>query len=262
MESLENIRFYVFAGGLALFTVMESLRPQRAWSASRPRRWGLHGGISLTNAILVRAGAAAPFWLWAAYVAKKEWGLLPWLGITGPLEIGLGIVLLDLLNYFWHRINHEWGFLWRFHQTHHSDDCLDTSTSLRFHPGELVLSWIAKGVWLLIVGPSVYAFFVFECLISFAAQFHHANWRLGWLDEKVRWVTPWPLFHAAHQTKTVRSRNGNYSTILSVWDRLFGTYCTPETENLEDLGLPGPQRPLSAVDFLLRPFKKVRPSFS
>lgn len=256
MSDTEGLRLWVFGGGLVFFALLETLRPDRAWTASRPRRWGLHLAIAAGNGLIVRTGLAAPFFLWAAYAQGRGWGLMPVLGLTGAAEIALSLVLLDMLNYWWHRINHAWPLLWRFHKAHHSDDHVDVSTSLRFHPGELLLSWAAKGVWVLLVGPSVTAFLIFESLVSFAAQFHHSNWRLSpSVDRLVRKFVPSPLFHAAHHTKEPRSRSGNYSTILVLWDRLFGTFHEPELENLQELGLPGPQKPLSPLRFLAEPIR-------
>ena len=51
-----------------------------------------------------------------------------------------GFLLLDLSFYYWHRANHGWPFLWRFHNVHHVDPDLDISTSVRFHFLEIAFS--------------------------------------------------------------------------------------------------------------------------
>lgn len=55
-------------------------------------------------------------------------------------------VLLDLTFYYWHRLNHEWPALWRFHNVHHCDPDLGVSTSFRFHFAEVALSTVFRVV--------------------------------------------------------------------------------------------------------------------
>jgi sterol desaturase/sphingolipid hydroxylase (fatty acid hydroxylase superfamily) len=248
-----ELRLAVFVAGLIVFAAVERLWP-RLPSREPGRRWLFHGLLAVANLLASRLVVALPFLAWAHHVEAKGWGLVPRLGLSPVLSAIVGLVILDGLNYHWHRINHEWPVLWRWHSAHHADDQLDVTTALRFHPIEYFLSWPAKGLWIALVGPSFGTFALFETLVSLAAQFHHANWNLAEpLDRALRYLLPTPRFHAAHHTKAPRSRNGNYGTVLSVWDRAFGTYHDPRAENLADLGLPGPQAPLSPKEFLLRP---------
>ena len=148
----------------------------------------------------------------------------------------------DAFDYFWHRANHRVTFLWRFHKAHHTDTQMDVSTALRFHPGELLLSTLAKATWVVIWGPSTIAWFVFEVLVSWCAQAHHANWDLPDSFERMLrrvWVTP--RFHASHHLVDRRYGDRNFSTLLSIWDPCFGTAANPldraQMANL-NLGLP------------------------
>ena len=52
----------------------------------------------------------------------------------------LAVLLLDYSLYVWHVLTHRIPLLWRFHLVHHADLDMDTSTALRFHLSELVLS--------------------------------------------------------------------------------------------------------------------------
>jgi sterol desaturase/sphingolipid hydroxylase (fatty acid hydroxylase superfamily) len=52
----------------------------------------------------------------------------------------VAFLLLDLTFYYWHRANHVWPWLWRFHNVHHVDPDLDASTSFRFHFFEIGFS--------------------------------------------------------------------------------------------------------------------------
>ena len=87
------------------------------------------------------------------------------------------------------------SFLWRFHKVHHSDRALDVTTALRFHPGELLLSGIAKAFGSRCSVPPPVAWFLFEALVSASAQFHHADLRLApRLERALRWLWVTPAF--------------------------------------------------------------------
>ena len=60
---------------------------------------------------------------------KVAWAV--WLG-----GVFISLVVLDALDYWWHRWNHRVPLL-GIHKAHHADNEIDVSTALRFHPGEL-----------------------------------------------------------------------------------------------------------------------------
>jgi sterol desaturase/sphingolipid hydroxylase (fatty acid hydroxylase superfamily) len=55
--------------------------------------------------------------------------------LSPPPTIGAVTAILpfDRWMYLWLRVNHELGFLWRFHRVHHSDPEMDAATAIRFH---------------------------------------------------------------------------------------------------------------------------------
>ena len=156
---LDTGKLVVFVAGLALFLTIETLAPARGWTQARWRRIGFHGAIAALNTVLIRLFVYVPFLLWIVYVEQQGWGLSRLLGLTGWIEIVLSVVMLDAFDYFWHRANHRVTFLWRFHKAHHADTSMDTTTSLRFHPGELIISGAAKALWVLVWGPTATAWF-------------------------------------------------------------------------------------------------------
>ncbi len=242
--NLDTGKLVVFIAGLLLFLAVETAVPARPWHGARWRRLGFHVGVATLNTVLIRLFVYVPFLLWVVYVEEAGWGLSRWLGFVGWTEILLSVVVLDLFDYIWHRANHRVRFLWRFHKAHHADTAMDVTTSLRFHPGELVLSALMKAVWILVWGPTVVAWFLFEALVSLCAQFHHSNIDFpntveGWLSR----VLVTPRYHAAHHAVDQRYGNANFSTIFSIWDRLFRSYARPAddgatTRAADALGLP------------------------
>ena len=260
--NLDTGKLIVFLGGLLLFLLFETLFPRRQWHDSRLKRIAFHGAIAGLNTVIIRILIYVPFLLWVVYVEEEGWGISRWLDLVGWTEIIISLIVLDFFDYIWHRANHRVRFLWRFHKAHHSDTAMDVTTALRFHPTELIVSGFVKALWVVIWGPTVVAWFLFEGLISLCAQFHHSN--IDFPDRIERWLS-WiivtPRFHASHHAVDRRYGDANFSTILSIWDRLFGTYSQPEaggaTTLAEDaLGLPDARDiTFSPIAWLLEPFK-------
>ena len=258
---LDAGRLYVFVVGLFIFFVVESIFAKRQWNGMRIRRLALHAGFAMFNTTLVRLLAYVPFLLLIVYAEEEGWGISRWLGLVGWTEIILSIVVLDLFDYVWHRANHRVRFLWRFHKTHHSDTYMDVTTALRFHPGELLLSFFVKATWIVIWGPTVIAWFLFEAMVSLSAQFHHSNFDFP--DKVERWlalIIVTPRYHASHHAVDRRYGDANYSTIFSIWDRVFFTYAQPgeggsTTADANSIGLPeGRNLAFSPIALITEPF--------
>ena len=148
---------------------------------------------------------------------RPDW----WAGWPGLL---LDLLLLDFLIYWWHRANHEVGFLWRFHEVHHLDRFLDSTSALRFHFGEVLLSAGARAVVIALFDIPIASILVFEALILAAAIFHHSNIALpAPLERVLARVVITPSIHWVHHHKLRRDTDSNYGTILSIWDPLFGS---------------------------------------
>ena len=258
---LDTGRLYVFVMGFLFFFAVESIFSKRQWNGMRLKRLALHAGVATFNTILVRVLAYVPFLLLAVYVEEEGWGLSRWLGLVGWTEIILSIVVLDLFDYVWHRANHRIRFLWRFHKAHHSDTYMDVTTALRFHPGELLLSFFVKASWIVIWGPTVIAWFLFEAMVSLSAQFHHSNFDFP--DKVERWLSliiVTPRYHASHHAVDRKYGDANYSTIFSIWDRVFSTFAQPgsggsTTAAANSIGLPeGRKLAFSPIALVAEPF--------
>ena len=238
IRDVHQAKLAAFLAGLAVMYAIESLWPVRPWESPRWKRLGSHVLLSVINTVLMRFTVAAPLLLFVQYARDRGWGLGPHFGFGGPIWAIATIISFDLYDYWWHRINHEWSFFWRFHRVHHMDTHVDVTTSLRFHYGEFALSGAAKALWAFLWGPSVAMFALCEALISLTNQFHHSNIDLPDPVEKIlQWITMTPRRHTAHHTVTLRSRNANYATIIAIWDKLFGTWEEPDRAELKTLGL-------------------------
>jgi sterol desaturase/sphingolipid hydroxylase (fatty acid hydroxylase superfamily) len=57
------------------------------------------------------------------------------------------------------------------------------------------------------------------------ALFSHANIKLpGKFDRTLRVILVTPRIHAVHHSDHQPETDSNYGTVLTIWDRLFGTY--------------------------------------
>jgi hypothetical protein len=103
------------------------------------RRLGRNLGLWLLNVGLSPL-FVLPVSLWAVGL-QLEWRPLWWSGWQGLV---VDVVVLDFLIYWWHLANHRVALFWRFHEVHHLDRTLDTTTAVRFHFGEVALSAMAR----------------------------------------------------------------------------------------------------------------------
>ncbi len=191
-----------------------------------------------------------PLSVWSSELAM-QWRPQWWSGWPGLL---LDLVALDCLIYWWHRANHVVPFLWRFHEIHHLDGFLDTTSALRFHFGEVLLSAMARAAVIYLFGVPIASILVFETLVLLAAVFHHSNLRLpAGLEDLLARVIVTPSIHWVHHHARRRDTDSNYGTIASIWDRLFGSRSLTVRRLDMPIGVEGRrEQPLGRL--LLRPF--------
>jgi sterol desaturase/sphingolipid hydroxylase (fatty acid hydroxylase superfamily) len=148
-----------------------------------------------------------------------------WPIANAELSLVAGFLLLDLMRYLVHRCEHAVPLLWRLHALHHSDPDVDVTTAVRHHPIEYVLA--SAVYWLAVLVLDIpAAVVVTHGLAVFAtAAVQHGNIRLPeWLERWLQSVLVTTDMHRIHHSILFDQANSNYGAVLSVWDRLFGTY--------------------------------------
>jgi sterol desaturase/sphingolipid hydroxylase (fatty acid hydroxylase superfamily) len=204
---------------LAAFFLAERLAPAAVAPADVApwRRLGRNAGLYLVN-IGLSPLLVLPLAAWAASHALP-WRPSWWSGWPALL---VDLAVLDFLIYWWHRANHVVPFLWRFHEVHHLDRFLDTTSAVRFHFGEVVLSALARAAAILVLDIPFASVVAFETAVLGAAIFHHSNLALPPRFERAlaRLVVT-PSIHWVHHHRVRRDTDSNYGTLLSAWDALF-----------------------------------------
>lgn len=186
------------------------------------RRLARNLGLWLVNSLLALL-IVLPLTSWAADSAPLlgHWRPLWWGGAPG---LALDLLLLDFLIYWWHRANHVVPLLWRFHDIHHRDEFLDTSSAVRFHSGEVVLSATARAAIIVPLALPLSSVLAFETVVLLAALFHHSNTRLPrGLERGLSWLIITPSIHWVHHHALRADTDSNYGTLFSFWDRLFAS---------------------------------------
>ncbi|NBR33052.1 MAG: hypothetical protein EBT84_13040, partial [Sphingomonadaceae bacterium] len=74
-------------------------------------------------------------------------------------------------------------------------------------------------------GAPMYAVMIFQTILIVATAFTHANIRLPkQLDAALSWVLVSPNMHKVHHHWKQPYTDSNYGAVLSIWDRLLGTF--------------------------------------
>ncbi|MDQ3255355.1 MAG: sterol desaturase family protein, partial [Acidobacteriota bacterium] len=137
-----------------------------------------------------------------------------------------------------------------------------TSTALRFHFGELALSVPYRAVQVALIGVSPLALSVWQTLLLLSIMFHHSNVKLPiktetWLNCLI--VTP--RMHGIHHSIVPEETASNWSSGLTVWDRLHGTLRLNVPQDEVVIGVPTYREPkeVELMKVLGMPFVEQRP---
>ncbi len=243
MDNEPLIRLGVYSSVLVLMALWESLAPRRTRVANRWRRSFNNLLLAVVGALLVRGIPALSAVAAANWAARHDWGLMNQVEAPGWLKGFVALIVLDLLIYGQHVATHRLPMLWRLHQVHHADLDLDTTSGVRFHPVEILLSMGVKAVVVTLLGAGCEAVLVFEVGLNAAAMFNHGNVRLPQgCDCYLRWVIVTPDMHRVHHSIRPEETHSNFGFNLPWWDWLFRTYCAQPRDSHESLTLGLPSR--------------------
>ena len=246
----------------AALIALERRYPLRRSVERRSRHDARNLAVAALGAVALRLAerpCVAPL---AALVERRRWGVLKQLPLPAWLDAPLALILMDYTLYLWHVLTHRVAWLWRFHLVHHVDRDLTASTALRFHVGELLLSVPWRAMQVAAIGVSPGPLRLWQTMLLLSILFHHSNLRLPpELERRLARVIMTPRLHGIHHSAVRRERDANWSSGLTLWDRLHGTLELDVPQDAITIGVPSYQerRELSLGAILAMPFGRERP---
>lgn len=250
------------AAGLLIAAIIVSVVAELAFPIGRtqddpPGRLRTNVVLGATN-LLVDALLPVSTLALVATTRAQGWGLLPLLGIGGWIAVALSTLVVSAAQYWLHRLSHRHAWLWRIHRVHHADPALDITTALRQHPLNRPLAVVWHGAIGIVLGLAPLGMVLAALVTLLWSIFQHADVRLApRLDRGLAWFVATPSIHRLHHSARRHETDSNYGEVLTVWDRLFGTWRATHTDDQHDmpLGLDDPDHARLGAQ-LLSPFRR------
>jgi len=251
----------VVSATMAVAALIEAVVPMFARTSWTPGRRAAN--LALTAVVfLLNWSLSSVTAILALALSLQPPALAKGLGLPMSVQIVAGIVILDFsVGYLAHRLLHLFPVLWRFHRVHHSDEFVDATTTYRTHPVETVwrFLFVIVPVWML--GIPAQAVVIQRLVSAGNGILEHSNIRL-WrpLDRVVSLVWVTPNVHKIHHSRDLVETNSNYGNVLTVYDRMLGTFTSADRAESVVYGLDeaDPTRIASFGGLLSMPFQPER----
>ena len=257
---LERMAFLV--GGLLLFWIIEGSIPliQPSYKKNKLRHASVNLGFTAMH-LVIHTFLAIIIVLLSDWCRRTGFGIVYWTDVSVLGAILISFLVLDFFGgWLVHITEHKLAVLWRFHLVHHADNNVDVTTGLRHHPVESVLRGLFFFAGILVSGAPMYAVMIFQTALVITVAFTHANISLPRrLDNALSWVIISPNMHKVHHHWQQPYTDSNYGAVLSIWDRLLGTYRKLEPSQIRygiDKHYPNEQDE-NFVMLLRKPFGKL-----
>ncbi len=136
------------------------------------------------------------------------------------------ILVYDLAEYLFHRMQHRIPLLWSMHSLHHSDPNMSVLTTNRHFWADPLFKSIT--VW------SAAAFIISPTPVALAAYGAIGLWHFVTHSQlplslgRWSWVINTPAYHRRHHSALPEHYDSNFAALFPIWDVLFGDYHRPE----------------------------------
>ena len=194
-----------------------------------PYKKGVHaktnfGFLSIVMVINVLFGLATVGVF--GWLSDTNFGLLPLIKAPTWLALLLSIMALDFIaQYGVHYLLHKIPWMWRLHMVHHSDKHVDVTTGTRHHPFDFVLREVFALIAVIIMGMPLSFYLFYRILSILFTYWTHANIALPIaVDKALTYLIVTPGLHKFHHHRSEPWTDTNFGNMLSIWDRLFGTF--------------------------------------
>ncbi|MBT8304751.1 MAG: sterol desaturase family protein [Bacteroidia bacterium] len=255
-------RALIVIGGLTFFWLLEGAVPLFKFNYKKWRHAVPNIFFTLTT-IAINFALAFLLLSTADWVVANDFGIINWMPDM-PLwaYVLIGVLLLDFIGaYLAHYVEHKVKPLWMIHLVHHTDHKVDTTTANRHHPLESMIRFSFTLLGVFIIGTPIGIVMLYQAMSLIATQFSHANIKLPKkIDNALSWVIVSPDMHKVHHHYVLPYTDSNYGNIFAIWDRIFGTFMTLDTDKIEygvDV-FPNEAENSNIVDLLKQPFQKYQ----
>jgi len=241
-RGLTSIYYLIAVLGAAI--ALELIVPWRRVARIDFVRW-IRNAAMLFYSIIILSLLPAISGYGVAFAAEAQsFGLFNQFAVAFWAQLVLAFIALDLFVYVEHRLLHALYVLWRTHRVHHSDRHIDASTSVRFHPFENIFRAAFEAPLIFVLGLPAEGVLLTFALHTLANSFTHCNVRAPLaMEQVVSAIFITPRMHRVHHSTAPSNLNANFGTMLSIWDRLFGTLTGPSAlREDEAFGIEGPEQ--------------------
>ncbi len=234
IQKLADLQPVILFGMLVLMYSLENVFPYLAKPVNK-KKHDIQNLILTLIAILFNAAVGMGVVTALQYSISHHIGILYLLPLPVWLSVILGMLLMDLGSYGFHNLQHKWPLLWRFHRVHHSDLALNTTSSLRFHPVEVVLTQgLYFSVAVMVFGVSMVSFTIYGTIALIFVIMQHSNIRLpNFIERYARYIFSTPGWHKIHHSNEQKYTDSHYGDVFTFWDRIFGTWHRISPDEIE-----------------------------
>jgi sterol desaturase/sphingolipid hydroxylase (fatty acid hydroxylase superfamily) len=234
---------FVAVATVAVFAA-ERFSPLRRRTQAEPARTIRNlvlGALSMATVAAAENPVVLPL---ARRAEARRQGLVQRLPLPAWARDGLAFLGMDYTIYVWHVLTHKVPALWRLHLVHHVDLDLDASTALRFHAVDMLVSTPYRAAQVALLGTSPRALKAWRRFFFLSILFHHSNLRLPpRLERLLSLALTTPRMHGIHHSTVHDETDSNWSSGLSMWDRLHGTFRLDVPQSAIRIGVPAYRDP-------------------
>jgi sterol desaturase/sphingolipid hydroxylase (fatty acid hydroxylase superfamily) len=134
----------------------------------------------------------------------------------------VAFVAIDFAGYWNHRLSHKINFFWNQHVIHHSSEEFNLACALRQSISNLIGYFPFLLIPAALLGVPYEVIAILAPIHLFAQFWYHTQYigKMGWLE----YIIITPSQHRVHHAINTEYLDKNLGQILSVWDRVFGTF--------------------------------------
>ncbi len=167
---------------------------------------------------------------------------IPWQIPVNVWTTLICLILVDFIYYWEHVIEHRVRILWSYHSIHHSSPIYNYTTAMRVSFIDNLVTWIFYLPAIIIGFHPYIVLLCFFLVLSYQFWLHtELIGKLGWFEK----IFMTPSQHRVHHGSDEMYLDKNFGALLSIWDRIFGTF--QEEKHTPTYGLTKPINTINPI---------------